>query len=121
MFTWEEMTKRLKEDRVKNEETNTKKKLLPHQMFQKIMDLKKTKNKKPKRIVGKIKRLPHEIIESPNKNYEKSPNKNYDYLFEPQGSDVQDMWDQLYYEEKEFENLKCYDEDRFTIDFELKI
>ena len=45
MFTWEEMTKRLKEDRVKNEETNTKKKLLPHQMFQKIMDLKKTKNK----------------------------------------------------------------------------
>ena len=64
MFTWEEMTKRLKEDRVKNEETNsnTKKKLLPHQMFQKRMDLKKTKNKKPKRIVGKIKRLPHEII-----------------------------------------------------------
>ena len=118
MFTWEEMTKRLKEDRVKNEETNTKKKLLPHQMFQKIMDLKKTKNKKPKRIVGKIKRLPHEIIESSD---EKSPNKNYDYLFEPQGSDVQDMWDQLYYEEKEFENLKCYDEDRFTIDYELKI
>ena len=37
MFTWEEMTKRLKEDRVKNEETNTKKKLLPHQMFQKII------------------------------------------------------------------------------------
>ena len=36
-------------------------------------------------------------------------------------SDVQDMWDQLYYEAKEFENLKCYDEDRFTIDYELKI
>ena len=79
------------------------------------MDLKKTKNKKPKRIVGKIKRLPHEIIESTNKNYE-----NYDYLFEPQGSDVQDMWDQLYYEEKEFENLKCYDEDKFTINYDLK-
>ena len=116
MFTWEEMTKRLKEDRVKNEETNTKKNLLPHQMFQKIMDLKKTKNKKPKRIVGKIKRLPNEIIKSSD---EKSPNKNYDYLFEPQGSDVQDMWDQLYYEEKEFE--KCYDEDLFFIDYELKI
>ena len=90
------------------------------------MNLKKTKNKKPKLIVGKIKRLPHEKIESsdkksPNKNYEKSPNKSYDYLFEPQGSDVQDMWDQLYYQEKEFENLKCYDEDRFTIDYELKI
>ena len=76
----------LKQDRVKNEENNTKKKLLPHQMFQKIMDL---KNKKPKRIVGKIRRQPHEITESSD---EKSPNKNYDYLFEPQ-----DMWDQLYY------------------------
>ena len=66
-------------------------------MFQKIMDLKnKIKNKKPKRIVGKIRRQPHEITESSD---EKSPNKNYDYLFEPQ-EDVQDMWDQLYYEEK---------------------
>ena len=42
-------------------------------------------------------------------------------MFEPQGSDEQHMWVQLYYEEKEFENLKCYDEDRFTIDYELKI
>ena len=39
------------------------------------MDL---KNKKPKRIVGKIRRQPHEITESSD---EKSPNKNYDYLF----------------------------------------
>ena len=82
-------------------------------MFQKIMDLKKKiKNKKPKRIAGKIRWQPHEITESSD---EKSPNKNYDYLFEPQ-----DMWDQLYYEEKEFENLKCYNEDKFTIDYDLK-
>ena len=55
------------------------------------------------------------ISANPNALFE-----NYDYLFEPQGSDVQDMWDQLYYEEKEFENLKCEDEDKVTIDYDLK-
>ena len=43
-----------------------------------------------------------------------------DSLLCPEGSDVQDMWNQLYYEEKEFENLKCEDEDKFTIDYDLK-
>ena len=35
-------------------------------MFHDIMDLKTRKNKKSKRIVGKTKRLPHEITEFSN-------------------------------------------------------